>query len=217
VPAEITAGLGQRWETELIMVKSYAAQGGLHGVIEAALALRAGHALDPAAIEKIEIGVGETVYRHGWWPPERPLTPTGAQMNLGYAAVAALLDGDVLPPQFTAARLDADDIWDLIARVSVRLDPEIEGGPAEQRFSTDLTIRLSNGSALSKRVVLPHGAPSDPVTNDEIAAKYRRLTGPVLPAPRRDAIENAILHLEEAADLGRLTDLLAPAVPGVMD
>ena len=217
VPAEITADLGQRWETELIMVKSYAAQGGLHGVIEAALALRAGHALDPAAIEKIEIGVGETVYRHGWWPPQRPLTPTGAQMNLGYAAAAALLDGDVLPPQFTAARLDADDIWGLIARVSVRLDEEIEGGPAEQRFSTDLTIRLSNGSALSKRVVLPHGAPSDPVTNDEIVAKYRRLTGPVLPAPRRDAIENAILHLEEAADLGRLTDLLAPAVPGVMD
>ena len=55
------------------------------------------------------------------------------------------------------------------------------------------------------------------MTNDEIVAKYRRLTGPVLPAPRRDAIENATLHLEEAADLGRLTDLLAPAVPGVMD
>ena len=67
-------------------------------MIEAALALRAGHALDPAAIETIEIGVGETVYRHGWWPPQRPLTPTGAQMNLGYAPAAALLDGDVMPP-----------------------------------------------------------------------------------------------------------------------
>src|ERR1700730_7360016 len=76
VPAEITAELGRRWETELIMVKSYAAQGGLQGVIEAALALRPEHDIDPAAIEKIDIGVGDAVYRHGWWPPQRPLTAT---------------------------------------------------------------------------------------------------------------------------------------------
>jgi 2-methylcitrate dehydratase PrpD len=217
VPAEITAGLGQRWETELIMVKSYAAQGGLHGVIEAALALRAGHDIDPAAIEKIDIGVGDAVYRHGWWPPQRPLTPTGAQMNLGYAVAVALLDGDVLPPQFSPARLDADDVWDLIGRVSVRLDEEIERGPAAERFSTDLKIIFPNGSELTKRVIQPHGAPADPVTNDEIVAKYRRLTATVLPAARRDAIEQAVLHLEQAGDLGNLTDLLAPAVPGVMD
>jgi 2-methylcitrate dehydratase PrpD len=217
VPAEITAQLGQRWETELIMVKSYAAQGGLHGVIEAALALRAEHDLDPAAIEKIDIGVGDAVYRHGWWPPQRPLTPTGAQMNLGYAVAVALLDGDVLPPQFSAARLDADDVWDLIGRVSVRLDEGIERGPAAERFSTDLKIIFPNGSELTKRVIQPHGAPADPVTNDEIVAKYRRLTGTVLPAARRDAIEQAVLHLEQAGDLGNLTDLLAPAVPGVMD
>jgi 2-methylcitrate dehydratase PrpD len=217
VPAEITAQLGQRWETELIMVKSYAAQGGLHGVIEAALALRAEHDLDPAAIEKIDIGVGDAVYRHGWWPPQRPLTPTGAQMNLGYAVAVALLDGDVLPPQFSAARLDADDVWDLIGRVSVRLDEGIERGPAAERFSTDLKIIFPNGSELTKRVIQPHGAPADPVTNDEIVAKYRRLTGTVLPAARRDAIEQAVLHLEQPGDLGNLTDLLAPAVPGVMD
>jgi 2-methylcitrate dehydratase PrpD len=216
-PDEITARLGQRWETELIMVKSYAAQGGLHGVIEAALALRAEHDLDPASIETIGIGVGDAIYRHGWWRPQRPLTPTGAQMNLGYAAAVALLDGDVLPPQFSAARLDADDVWSLIGRVSVRLDEDIEAGPAEQRFSTDLTIRLRDGSELSKRIVQPHGAPSDPITNDEIVAKYRRLTAPVLRPARRDAIEAAVLRLDECADLGNLTDLLAPAVPGLMD
>ena len=108
----LTGELGERWETSIIMVKSYAAMGGLHGAVDAARRLRASVA--PHDISQIDITVGETVYKHGWWVPERPLTPIGAQMNIGYATAAALLDGNVLPEQFTPARLDADDIWSLI-------------------------------------------------------------------------------------------------------
>ncbi|MFD9615478.1 MmgE/PrpD family protein, partial [Streptomyces sp. NPDC059083] len=103
-PAQVIAGLGENWHTEFIMVKSYAAQGGLHGTVQAALELRARHHIDPKSVAYIEIRVGHTVYHHGWWEPERPLTAIGAQMNLGYAAAVALLDGQVLPPQFTPAR-----------------------------------------------------------------------------------------------------------------
>jgi len=111
----LTVGLGRHWETEIIMVKSYAAMGGLHAAIDAARQLRNDIAVQQ--ISHIDITVGETVYKHGWWQPERPLTPIGAQMNIGYATAAALLDGNVLPEQFTPARLDADDIWRL-GRVS---------------------------------------------------------------------------------------------------
>ena len=55
-------------------------------------------------------------------PRERPLTPIGAQMHLGYTTAAALLDGNVLPEQFTPPRLDADDIWRLVERTDVHLD-----------------------------------------------------------------------------------------------
>ncbi len=63
--------------------------------------LRAAHSIDPQHVSKIDITVGTTVYRHGWWKPERPLTAIGAQMNIGYVTAAALLDGNVLPEQFT--------------------------------------------------------------------------------------------------------------------
>jgi 2-methylcitrate dehydratase PrpD len=65
------------------------------------------------------------VYKHGWWRPERPLTPIGAQMNIAYATAAALLDGNVLPEQFTPERLDADDIWSLIGKTAVHLDDSL--------------------------------------------------------------------------------------------
>jgi 2-methylcitrate dehydratase PrpD len=208
--AQIIAGLGEVWHTNVIMVKSYAAQGGLHGTIQAALELRAEHDIAPAAIEKIEIRVGDAVYHHGWWQPERPLTAIGAQMNLGYAASVALLDGAVLPPQFTEARLDADDVWHLLSTVDVQLDEA-------QQFATDLTITMTNGTTLHKRIEAPHGAPNDPVTNDELVAKYRALVGPILDADRMAAIEDAVLNLDQLANLSDLITLVAAPVAGTLD
>ena len=124
----LTEQLGERWETSIIMVKSYAVMGGLHGAVDAARQLR--QSLVPGDISKIDITVGETVYKHGWWKPERPLTAIGAQMNIGYATAAALLDGNALPEQFTPARLGADDIWSLIDVTDVHLDESLGDGPA---------------------------------------------------------------------------------------
>src|SRR5271157_2490242 len=132
----LTGQLGQRWETTVIMVKSYAAMGGLHGAIDAARELRSSVA--PQDISKIDITVGETIYKHGWWPPERPLTPIGAQMNIGYATAAALLDGNVLPDQFTPGRLDSDDIWSLIAATTVHLDESLAPADLTEKFRTDV-------------------------------------------------------------------------------
>ena len=50
-------------------------------------------------------------------------------MNLGYAVAVTLLDGTVLPPQFTEERLDADDVWELMGKVDVTLDENIENTP----------------------------------------------------------------------------------------
>jgi 2-methylcitrate dehydratase PrpD len=216
-PAQVIAGLGRRWHTELIMVKCHAAQGGLHGTVQAALELRAEHRIDPKAISHIEIHVGHTVYHHGWWQPERPLTSIGAQMNLGYAATVALLDGQVLPPQFTDERLDADDVWELLGNVDVKLDENIQNAAVHERFATQLTITLRDGTVLDKRIVQPHGGPADPVSNDELIAKYRSLVGPLVPASRLDAIQRTVLRIDELADIRELADLLAAPVEGALD
>ncbi|MFD6154932.1 MmgE/PrpD family protein [Nocardia sp. NPDC060256] len=215
-PARVIAGLGESWHTEVIMVKSYAAQGGLHGTIQAALELRAEHRIDPKSIAHIEIRVGQTVYSHGWWQPERPLTSIGAQMNLGYAASVALLDGAVLPPQFTEERLDADDVWELLGKVEVKLDENIQNGPASERYASELTITLNDGTVLENRIVQPHGGPSDPVTNDDLIAKYRALVGPLVATERLDAIQRAVLRLDELADIRDLAHLLAAPVAGAL-
>jgi 2-methylcitrate dehydratase PrpD len=211
----LTAQLGQRWETTIIMVKSYAAMGGLHGAIDAARQLRSSVA--PEDISKVDITVGETIYKHGWWVPQRPLTPIGAQMNVGYATAAALLDGSVLPEQFTPSRLDSDDIWSLIAATTVHLDASLAHADIGTRFRTDVAITTREGAVHRARVDVPHGAPTDPVTNDELVAKFHALADRVTSSARADAIERAVVGLEDLDDVDYLLDLLAAPVACALD
>ena len=211
----LTSQLGQRWETTIIMVKSYAAMGGLHGAIDAARKLR--QSVAPEDISKIDITVGETVYKHGWWLPQRPLTAIGAQMNIGYATAAALLDGNVLPEQFTPTRLDSDDIWSLIAATTVHLDESLAQADITEKFRTDVAVTTRDGAVHRASVAQPHGAPTDPVTNDELVAKYHALADRVTSRGRAEAIERAVVGLDDLDDTDNLIDLLAAPVAGALD
>ncbi|UMB71271.1 MmgE/PrpD family protein [Mycobacterium paraterrae] len=211
----LTDHLGERWETSIIMVKSYAVMGGLHGAVDAARRLR--KSVVPEDISKIDITVGETVYKHGWWNAQRPLTAIGAQMNIGYATAVTLLDGNALPEQFTLARLDADDVWSLIDKTNVHLDESLNDAPLTERFRTDLTITTRDGQVHHARVDAPHGAPWDPVTNDELVTKFHALTDRVTDRGRATAIERAVVELDELGDVSDLLDLLAAPVAGALD
>ena len=211
----LTGQLGGRWETNTIMVKSYAAMGGLHGAIDAARRLRP--SVDPKRVSRIDITVGTTIYKHGWWTAERPLTPIGAQMHLGYTTAAALLDGNVLLEQFTPARLDADDIWRLVDRTEVHLDEARDGADIAERFATDLAVTTDDGTVHRARVAQPHGAPEDPVTNDELVVKFHALADRVTSRDRATAIERAVMALDRPDDIGDLVDLLAAPVAGALD
>ncbi|HUE26711.1 MAG TPA: MmgE/PrpD family protein, partial [Solirubrobacteraceae bacterium] len=110
-PEQIYAGLGTVWQTERITIKAYAAMGLLHAAIDAALKLRP--EVSVSEIERIDIDMAEAAYSHGGWKAERPLEVIGAQMNASYAVAVALLDGDVLVEQFSAKRINSDDVWNL--------------------------------------------------------------------------------------------------------
>lgn len=138
-------------------------------------------------------------------------------MNIGYAAAVTLLDGVALPQQFTAERLDADDVWRLLARTHVELDESIDELPPTERFQTHLTLTFSDGSTETASVMAPHGNPRDPVTNHEVVDKFARLVAPVMPADRAAAIQHAFLGLPEVPDVAPLVELLSGPVGRVLD
>jgi aconitate decarboxylase len=213
--SQIYANLGEKWETDRIAVKAYAAMGLLHAAIGAALELGPEVKIDE--IEQIDIFMPEAAYGHGGWKAVRPLEPIGAQMNVAYAVAAALLDGQVLVEQFSEKRINKDDVWSLIGRTRTYHDKDYDKLPVGERETTRVSIISKDGSKRSKVVAHPRGTGPRTLTNDEILDKYRSLTRPIVSVDRQSAIENMVLNLESVRDISSLVDLLTPNVRSAIE
>lgn len=209
--SQITSGLGSRWEVERVVIKPYAAMGGIHSPLDALFDVAAQRPLKADEIERIECDVSHAVFHHGWWVPERPLTPIGAQMNIGYALAVAAIDGAAMVQQFSPARIDADDVWSLLRKVEVRHDPAFDIGGMLKRGQTRVAVTFTDG----RRIVVERTtsrAIETPQSTEGVAAKYRTLTDGLIDAARQKAIEEMTLSIEDLADVRELTALLAPPV-----
>lgn len=214
--SQITSGLGERWEVERIVIKPYAAMGGIHSPLDALFDVGAQRKLVASEIARIECDVSHAVYHHGWWVPERPLTPIGAQMNIGYTLAVAVLDGSAMVQQFSPTRIDSDDVWALLPKVEVRHDPAFDAGGPMKRGQTRVAVTFTDG----QRIVVERAtsrAIESPQSSNEVAAKYRTLTDGLIDQRRQIGIEQMVRSLEDLDDIRDLLALLAPPVRPAFD
>jgi aconitate decarboxylase len=209
-PAQIESELGERWETKRIVVKPYAAMGGLHAALDALSEIDATRPLKADDIVQIDVELAHAVYHHGWWSPERPLTPTGAQMNIAYVLAVALIDGVALVDQFSPKRINSDDVWELIPRITAHHNPEFDTRPMG-RGQTRVLAKFTDGSTLESYQLAARSVLS-PLSNDEIVTKYDNLTRSAIDRERQSRLKRVVLSLDSSPDLEELYDLLAPLV-----
>jgi aconitate decarboxylase len=208
---QVASELGQRWEIERIVVKPYAAMGGLHAPLDCLFELLKQRRFTADEVERIEVDVSHAVYHHGWWELQRPITPIAAQMNIGYALAVATIDGAAMVDQFSPHRIASDDVWRLIPKIVARHDPEFDKGGSLKRGMTRLRVRLADGSVMETFIAMTKTV-SEPMSNDLVTAKFNTLTDGLMDRQRRESIVDAVMSLEAMTDTSRLVDLLAPAV-----
>ena len=103
-------------------------------------------------------------------------------------------------------------MWYLITRTHTRHQKAYDALPAQDQLTTRVTLTLNDGSTREKTVAHPPGTGDHLLTNADIIAKYRNLTHSLIDTGRQDAIEKAVLNLEELDDISALTGLLIPTV-----
>lgn len=208
--ARLTDGLGQNWETMRIAVKpEYSAMAGTHSAIEGAIRLRQLPGFRPDKVRTIRIGVVEAMLHHGGFKLERPAASIGAQMSHCYVVAVTLLDGSPSVQQFSPERINRDDVWNLLERIEVYRDPEIETRGEEGRWGTRLTAIFTDGGTEEVEVRYPKGGSKFPLSDDEIIRKYDRLTSLVLDLKVAGRLKNLVLDLENCKDVGELSHLLS--------
>jgi 2-methylcitrate dehydratase PrpD len=173
-----------------------------HRPIDAALALRAEHAIDPAQIARVEIVFPRFDY------VDRPFPQTGldGKFSVQYTTAVALLDGEITIDSFTNERRFAPDVEALLKRTTLHVDDAI---PSDfDRMHAIVTVVLTNGQQYSKRIDRLSGWIGQPLTREQRLKKFRSCARRVLDSDAADRVIDLVERLDELDDVRELMTLV---------
>jgi len=200
--AELTAGLGERFETFGIALKFYSCVGSNHTTLDA---IRAIAADDIARI--VVHGSQATVDHVGW--PYKPQGLTSAQMNLPFCIATLLAEGDVFVDQFSEAVVTDPRRMALAARVEVVHDPAITARGARLRHMVRVEMHFRDGTQESETVEAPRGSEQKFVGEADVVEKFRKLARRTCGDAAAERIGELVLGCDKLSDVGVLVSALA--------
>ncbi len=153
-------------------------------------------------IDNIHIGSFEAAVSIIGSEPEklRPTSRETADHSMFYCCAAALVDGDVTLDTFKQERLTDPVLLDLIDKTKIVENAELNKG-YPKGIPNDVTITCTDGTKANKRVDFPRGHAENPMTDEEVIAKFKRMANGVI----SDATAEKIL--KQAWSLDTLDDL----------
>ncbi len=166
--------------------------------VDAALQFPEHFRRDSEVIKSIEIDTFDAAYQIIVKDPEKwdPKTRETADHSLQYIVVAALLDGDVTNRTFEPERFRDPRILDILKEwVAVREDPELSAGYPEG-IPNRITVTTTGGDRETREVRYPRGHARNPMTDEEVVAKYRANVDGRLDPGRAAAVERLVWDLE---------------------
>ena len=209
VPERVIQKLGTEFELMETAVKPYPSCRYGHASVDAALALRAEHAIKPEEIERVTMGlpnkgmllVGAPLARK-----QNPQNVVDGQFSGPFVVSAALTKGHMGWDSYE--HLNDNDIRAMMPKVICEEDPEIQAEfPAY--MSGKVTIR-ARGQDFIKKVVIPKGEPANFLTEAELRAKFHGLADAVLGHERAVQLADAVLNLDKSGDVNAMMRLGAP-------
>ncbi|MBI4637869.1 MAG: MmgE/PrpD family protein [Candidatus Rokubacteria bacterium] len=200
--------LGRTWHLVAsgIAVKPYPSCALTHAAIETLVELRRRHALDPAAVAAVEVGVNRVVpdvLAH-----RNPSTALERKFSMEFCAAAALVDGRVDLASFEDGPVRDPRILELMARVRMAVDPSLPDA-LEQHAWSRVTLRLRDGRTIEAGPRGAQGHPDRPLSHDALRAKFFACASRALAAAEAEGIAEQVEHLEHIPDIRALTSRLA--------
>ena len=210
-PELVTQNLGQDFEILRTSIKPHACCRYMQSPIDGLIALAAEHDIRPEQIARVEV----TVLEAGWslvcQPKERKYSPENivdAQFSMPYGAAVALTYRAAGLDQFTAENFHSPQIKSLMGKVVLQKDSRIEKNfPAE--WPALVSVHLTNGKHFEKFVRFPKGDPENPLTWQELSAKFHSLATGVLAKSRCEQIISSVKEIDSIADVRNIWKLAA--------
>ncbi len=170
--SHLTEGLDEDWYMTRIVFKPYACGTMIHPYIDCARRL-AKDGVSADEIESIVCDTGEGLVHRLWEPlaaKHRPPSGYAAKFSMPFCMAVAFYEDDAGLAQFDDAKVTDPKLLTLAARISYRIDPDNE---YPRNYTGDLRVRLKSGKVLEYHQPHMRGGQHEPLTDEEILAKFR--------------------------------------------
>jgi 2-methylcitrate dehydratase len=207
-PEWLLKGLGEEFMITQCSYKAFPTEALTHQPISAALQVCQEQGLAAEDITEILV---ETTARGAdiLSDPSKyqPTTKETADHSLPYVIAAAVADGNVLPDSFSDEKLKDPRIWDLLGKIKVVADPEIDAMfPGVKRARVSITT--NDGNTFTAQVDHAKGSPQNSMSDDEIISKFRANAGDILSKEQQDQVIDLTWRFDELEDIGEYMGLL---------
>ena len=192
------ATLGRDFHITRMTFKNHACCGHTFAAIDGALAVQSKLGVAARDIERVRVGT----YRAGLEVAhyEDPHTPAEARFSLKYVVASALAHGSVRLAAFEPPRLEDPLTRDLMRRVDVAIDPELDATFPGQRAAR-VSIDARDGRRAEHYQPTRKGDPDAPLSDRELEEKYLELAAPVIGEPAARALLARLWRLEREAQV----------------
>ncbi|TCH97837.1 MmgE/PrpD family protein [Roseococcus sp. SYP-B2431] len=198
--AQITEGLGARWEIARNTYKPYPAGIVFHAVIDAALALREELSAAPDSIASVTVAGDALLLARG----DRVVNnERDARVSIHHGAALGLVRGRAGVADFEMPAVTDPALAAFRAKVAAKLDESLPRGAAR------VTLRLADGREFQRTVLHPRGSFERPMSDAELEGKFRDNAAIGGFHARADAGIAALSGLDGAPDVTRLMASLA--------
>jgi 2-methylcitrate dehydratase PrpD len=201
--------LGERWRIREQYFKAYPVCRWAQPAIEAALALKREHRFAASDIARIAIESFREAIDLGSGCAS-PVTTDEAQYSLPYGVAAALVFDHVGAPEVSAEALRDPRIARLLGVIELAEDAGFSSRFPAERWAR-VRVTLADGRTLASEPARARGNPENPLSGDELRAKYCSLATPALGEARAARIERLVDALLRTGELrALLEELLQP-------
>ena len=135
----------------------------------------------------------------------KPESVVDAQFSMPFGAAVAAVRGAAGLDQFTLAQIGSPEIHQMMAKIGLVRDAKIEE-TFPREWPARVTIETVDGAKHERFIRYPKGDPDNPLSWDEMIAKFRALAGAVID-------DEACMALIEAVRSDRFSQLGSFATP----